>query len=60
MKTAGGYYIIVIEDPNTEKVIACATLAIEQKFIHNCSVVSFYIYPNHSKKMIRYMYITNL
>lgn len=39
MKTAGGYYVIVIEDVNSGKVIACASLVVEQKFIHNCSLV---------------------
>ncbi|KAL0133350.1 hypothetical protein PUN28_000832 [Cardiocondyla obscurior] len=38
MKAAGGYYIVVIEDVNSGKVIACASLVVEQKFIHNCSV----------------------
>ncbi|EFN85541.1 probable glucosamine 6-phosphate N-acetyltransferase [Harpegnathos saltator] len=38
MKAAGGYYIVVIEDIYTGKVIACATLVVEQKFIHNCGV----------------------
>lgn len=38
MKTAGGYYVVVIEDTNSGKVIACATLVVEQKFIHNCSL----------------------
>jgi len=38
MKTAGGYYVVVIEDVNSGKVIACASLVVEQKFIHNCSL----------------------
>ncbi|CAL1679700.1 unnamed protein product [Lasius platythorax] len=38
MKTTGGYYVVVIEDTNSGKVIACATLVVEQKFIHNCSL----------------------
>lgn len=45
MKAAGGYYIVVIEDIYTGKVIACATLVVEQKFIHNCGVVcGFYTF----------------
>lgn len=44
MKSAGGYYVVVIEDTNSGKVIACATLVVEQKFIHNCSLVCNYIY----------------
>lgn len=39
MKAAGGYYIVVIEDIYSGKIIACATLVVEQKFIHNCGVV---------------------
>ena len=38
MKSNGSYYIIVIEDPSTEKAIASATLVVEQKFIHNCAL----------------------
>lgn len=38
MKTTGSYYIIVIEDASTGKVIATATLVVEQKFIHNCAL----------------------
>ena len=38
MKNTGSYYIIVIEDANTEKVVATATLVVEQKFIHNCAM----------------------
>jgi len=33
------YYIVVIEDTNTNLVIGSATLAVEQKFIHECSTV---------------------
>lgn len=47
MKTAGGYYVVVIEDTNSEKVIACATLVVEQKFIHNCSLVcNYFLYSS--------------
>ncbi|XP_033218374.1 probable glucosamine 6-phosphate N-acetyltransferase, partial [Belonocnema kinseyi] len=38
MKNAGGYYVIVIEDQNSGKVIGSATLVVEQKFIHNCAL----------------------
>lgn len=38
MKQAGGYYVTVIEDTRVSKIIGAATLTIEQKFIHNCSV----------------------
>lgn len=39
MKNAGSYYIIVIEDTSSGKIIATATLVVEQKFIHNCALV---------------------
>ncbi|XP_076164333.1 glucosamine 6-phosphate N-acetyltransferase [Ptiloglossa arizonensis] len=38
MKGTGSYYIIVIEDMSTGKIIASATLVAEQKFIHNCAM----------------------
>ncbi|XP_026314843.1 probable glucosamine 6-phosphate N-acetyltransferase [Hyposmocoma kahamanoa] len=38
MKQAGGYYITVIEDTRTAKIIGAATLTVELKFIHNCSL----------------------
>ena len=38
MKNAGSYHIIVIEDTSSGKIIATATLVIEQKFIHNCAL----------------------
>ncbi|CAH2094663.1 unnamed protein product [Euphydryas editha] len=38
MKNAGGYYVTVIEDKRISQIIGAATLTIEQKFIHNCSV----------------------
>ncbi|KAL2713543.1 putative glucosamine 6-phosphate N-acetyltransferase [Vespula squamosa] len=38
MKNAGIYYIIVIEDIHSTKVIGSATLISEQKFIHNCAL----------------------
>ncbi|XP_031833623.1 glucosamine 6-phosphate N-acetyltransferase [Nomia melanderi] len=38
MKSTGSYYIVVIEDVNTKKVIVSATLVTEQKFIHNCAM----------------------
>lgn len=40
MKQSGGYYVTVIEDTRSSKIIGAATLTIEQKFIHNCSFVS--------------------
>ncbi|XP_053985986.1 probable glucosamine 6-phosphate N-acetyltransferase [Hylaeus anthracinus] len=38
MKSTGSYYIIVIEDISIGKIIATATLVVEQKFIHNCAL----------------------
>ncbi|XP_028038668.1 probable glucosamine 6-phosphate N-acetyltransferase isoform X1 [Bombyx mandarina] len=38
MKHSGGYYVTVIEDTRINKLIGAATLTIEQKFIHNCSL----------------------
>ncbi|CAH0400432.1 unnamed protein product [Chilo suppressalis] len=38
MKQSGGYYVTVIEDKRISKIIGAATLTIEQKFIHNCSL----------------------
>lgn len=37
------YYIAVIEDTIKNKVIGTGTLVVEQKFIHNCAVVSYLI-----------------
>lgn len=34
------YYITVVEDISKNMIVACATLVIEQKFIHSCGVVS--------------------
>lgn len=54
MKTAGSYYVVVIEDINSGKVIACATLVVEQKFIHNCSLVCNYLLYSPSEARIVY------
>ena len=40
MRHAGGYYVVVIEDLDIGKIIGSATLVVEQKFIHNCCLVS--------------------
>jgi hypothetical protein len=34
------YYVTVIEDTATSQIVASATLVMEQKFIHDCAVVS--------------------
>lgn len=34
------YYVVVLEDTSCSQVIGAATLAVEQKFIRNCSSVS--------------------
>lgn len=31
------YFVIVLEDTQTNRIIACSTLALELKFIHECS-----------------------
>ncbi|XP_033328150.1 glucosamine 6-phosphate N-acetyltransferase [Megalopta genalis] len=41
MKNTGSYYIIVIEDLSSGKVVAIASLVAELKFIHNCGVRGF-------------------
>jgi len=38
MQQSGGYFVTVIEDTRSKKIIGSATLAIEQKFIHNCAL----------------------
>ncbi|XP_011305759.1 probable glucosamine 6-phosphate N-acetyltransferase [Fopius arisanus] len=38
MKSAGGHYVIVVEDLEVGKVIGSSTLVVEQKFIHNCAL----------------------
>jgi glucosamine-phosphate N-acetyltransferase len=35
----GTYYVTVIEDVNTGKIIAAATLVVELKFIRQCAMV---------------------
>ena len=37
--TPNTYYVTVIEDTATNKVIGSATLFMEQKFIHDCGKV---------------------
>jgi glucosamine-phosphate N-acetyltransferase len=34
------YYVTVIEDLVTSQIVGSATLVVEQKFIHDCAVVS--------------------
>ncbi|XP_044266019.1 probable glucosamine 6-phosphate N-acetyltransferase [Tribolium madens] len=38
MQQSGGYYITVIEDTRSKKIIGAATLVTEFKFIHNCAL----------------------
>jgi len=38
MKKDGSYYIIVVEDVASEKIVATGMLEIEQKFIHSCAL----------------------
>lgn len=44
MKDTGSYYTIVIEDVTIGKIVASATLVVEQKFIHNCALVCFFFF----------------
>lgn len=44
MKNSGGYYVIVVEDLELNKVIGASTLVVEQKFIHNCALVRIKLY----------------
>lgn len=52
MKSSGGYYVTVIEDKRISKIIGAATLTIEQKFIHNCSVVCTILFENSRRKYL--------
>ena len=38
----GTYFVIVIEDVELAKIVACGTLVVEQKFIHDTAVVCYY------------------
>jgi glucosamine-phosphate N-acetyltransferase len=38
MKAKGDYYVTVIEDTRSNKIIGAATLVIERKFIHGCGI----------------------
>lgn len=38
MRSTGSYYIVVIEDVSTGKIVASSSLVVEQKFIHNCAL----------------------
>jgi glucosamine-phosphate N-acetyltransferase len=38
MRASGDYYVTVIEDLRSNKIIGSATLVLEQKFIHGCAV----------------------
>jgi len=38
MKKNGDYYVVVVEDLSTNKLIATGMLEIEQKFIHSCAL----------------------
>ena len=36
----GTYYILVVEHTGTKELVGCATLLVEQKFIHSAGTVS--------------------
>ena len=37
----GTYYVTVLEDVKTGKIVGAATLVLELKFIHGCNQVQF-------------------
>ncbi|KAJ2481483.1 Glucosamine-phosphate N-acetyltransferase-like protein [Coemansia sp. RSA 2131] len=39
MQRAGGYFVIVVEDLQTETIVASGTLVVEQKFLRGCGRV---------------------
>lgn len=39
MQSNADYFVTVIEDTRTNKLVASASLFLEYKFIHNCAVV---------------------
>ena len=39
----GTYYIIVLEDTELVKIVACGTLFVEQKFMHEIAIVCIYL-----------------
>ncbi|KAJ1965128.1 Glucosamine-phosphate N-acetyltransferase-like protein [Dipsacomyces acuminosporus] len=39
MQRAGSYFVVVIEDLDTERIVASGTLVVEQKFIRACGRV---------------------
>jgi glucosamine-phosphate N-acetyltransferase len=41
MRAKGDYYVTVIEDLRSNKIIGSATLVIERKFIHSCGTRAF-------------------
>ena len=44
MKKAGGYYTIVVEDVDQEKIVGVGTLFVEMKFLRNCGKVFIAIF----------------
>jgi hypothetical protein len=44
------YYVTVIEDTVTSQIVGSATLIVEQKFIHDCAVVSSILLYQISEK----------
>lgn len=42
----GTYYIIVVENVKLGKIVACGSLIVEQKFIHETALVSYEWYIN--------------
>ena len=40
LQCKGTFYVLVVEDTGTKELIGCATLLVEQKFIHSAGTVS--------------------
>ena len=49
-KSEGTYYVTVLEDTRTNAVIGCASLVVEQKFIHNAATVRLYVGCSYFKR----------
>ena len=45
------YYLVVVEDTELEKIVACGTLLVEQKFIHRIALVCIFTFSLSFKKL---------
>lgn len=37
--SADTYFVVVVEDLNTHRLVGCATVVLEKKFTHTCTTV---------------------